>query len=135
MAFDENIYKLRLDKLKQIEALGQPAYPTRYEYTHTVPQILAEYSDKTAEQLENPRVNLRVAGRTVRVGITCVSGGFDSGLSGVLDVLPRVEGKTIGFGSHVQRELLDAARAAGCEVVLKRSEFFARLAELIGAEA
>ena len=30
-------------------------------------QILAEYSDKTAEQLENPRVNLRVAGRIMAI--------------------------------------------------------------------
>ena len=50
---------------------------------------------------------------------------------GVLDVLPRVEAKTIGFGSHVQRDRLDAARAAGCDVVLKRSEFFARLPALL----
>ena len=39
MALDQKIYDLRKDKLKQIEALGQPAYPYRYETTHTVPQI------------------------------------------------------------------------------------------------
>jgi len=67
LALDENIYKLRLEKLKQIEALGQPAYPTKYEYTHTVAQILSEYSDKSAEQLESPRVNVRVAGRIMAI--------------------------------------------------------------------
>ena len=51
LALDENIYELRREKLKQIEALGQESYPRRYDFTHTVPQILAEYSDKTAEQL------------------------------------------------------------------------------------
>jgi len=44
LALDENIYKLRLEKLKQIEALGQQAYPTKYEFTQTIPAILAEYS-------------------------------------------------------------------------------------------
>jgi len=63
LALDENIYELRRQKLKQIEALGQEAYPRRYDWSHTVPQILAEYSDKTAEQLENPRVQVKVAGR------------------------------------------------------------------------
>lgn len=63
MAFDENIYELRRQKLKQIEALGQIAYRSKYEFTHTVPQILADYSDKTAEHLENPRVSVRVPGR------------------------------------------------------------------------
>ena len=63
MALDENIYELRREKLKQIEALGHETYPRRYDFTHTIPQVLAEYSDKTAEQLENPRVSVRVAGR------------------------------------------------------------------------
>ncbi|MGA2019746.1 MAG: lysine--tRNA ligase [Candidatus Sulfotelmatobacter sp.] len=67
MAFDENVYELRRQKLKQIEALGQTAYRNKYEFTHTIPQILAEYSEKTAEQLESPRVDVRVAGRIMAI--------------------------------------------------------------------
>ncbi len=67
MAFDENVYELRRQKLKQIEALGQTAYRSKYEFTHTIPQILADYSDKIAEQLETPRVNVRVAGRIMAI--------------------------------------------------------------------
>ncbi len=67
MAFDENVYELRRQKLKQIEALGQTAYRSKYEFTYTIPQILADYSDKTAEQLENPRVDVRVAGRIMAI--------------------------------------------------------------------
>ena len=67
MALDENIYKLRLDKLKQIEALGQQSYPTKYEFTHTIPQILNEYSSKSGEELESSRVNVRVAGRIMAI--------------------------------------------------------------------
>ena len=67
MALDDKIYELRREKLKQIEALGQPTYRSQYEFTHTVPQILAEYLPKTAEQLEDPRVNVRVAGRLMAI--------------------------------------------------------------------
>ncbi|MGA9542928.1 MAG: lysine--tRNA ligase [Candidatus Sulfotelmatobacter sp.] len=67
MAFDENVYELRRQKLKQIEALGQIAYRSKYDFTHTIPQILADYSEKTAEQLETPRVNVRVAGRIMAI--------------------------------------------------------------------
>jgi lysyl-tRNA synthetase class 2 len=67
LAFDENVYELRRQKLKQIEALGQLAYRSKYEFTHTIPQILAGYTDKTAEQLETPRVNVRVAGRIMAI--------------------------------------------------------------------
>ena len=49
---------------------------------------------------------------------------------GVLDSLPAGV-RTIGFGSHVDRELLAAARAAGCEEVMPRSEFFRRINELL----
>jgi lysyl-tRNA synthetase, class II len=67
LAFDENVYELRRQKLKQIEALGQTAYRSKYDFTHTIPQILADYSDKTAEQLETPRVNVRAAGRIMAI--------------------------------------------------------------------
>jgi lysyl-tRNA synthetase class 2 len=67
LAFDENVYELRRQKLKQIEALGQIAYRSKFELTHDIPQIIAEYSDKTAEQLETPRVNVRVAGRIMAI--------------------------------------------------------------------
>ncbi|MFZ0300542.1 MAG: lysine--tRNA ligase [Candidatus Sulfotelmatobacter sp.] len=67
MAFDENVYELRRQKLKQIEALGQIAYRSKYDFSHTIPQILADYSEKTAEQLETPRINVRVAGRIMAI--------------------------------------------------------------------
>ena len=67
MALDDKIYQLRQEKLKQIEALGQPIYRSKYEFTHTAPQILADYSVKTAEELEKDRINVRVAGRIMAI--------------------------------------------------------------------
>ena len=67
MALDDKIYQLRREKLKQIEALGQPTYRSKYEFTHTVEQILAEYSPKTAEELDHSRVSVRVAGRIMAI--------------------------------------------------------------------
>ena len=67
MALDDHIYNLRREKLKQIEALGQATYRSKYEFTHTLEQILAEYTPKTAEELEQTRVNVRVAGRIMAI--------------------------------------------------------------------
>ena len=67
LALDDKIYQLRREKLKQIEALGQPTYRTKYEFTHTVDQILADYSGKSAEELEQSRVHVRVAGRIMAI--------------------------------------------------------------------
>jgi lysyl-tRNA synthetase, class II len=67
LALDENMYQLRLEKLKQIEMLGQRAYPTKYDFTHTVAQIISAYSAKNGEQLESDRVTVRVAGRIMAI--------------------------------------------------------------------
>jgi lysyl-tRNA synthetase class 2 len=67
LALDDNIYELRREKLKKIEALGQPAYPRKYDFTHTVAQILAAFGAKTAEELEAARINVRVAGRIMTI--------------------------------------------------------------------
>jgi lysyl-tRNA synthetase, class II len=67
LGLDENIYELRREKLKKIEALGQPVYRSKYEFTHTVDQILTAYTAKTAEELEALRVNVRVAGRIMAI--------------------------------------------------------------------
>jgi lysyl-tRNA synthetase class 2 len=65
VSFEDSTYQLRQQKLREIEALGQQAYPYRFAATHTVPEILAGYGEKTAEQLENPRVAVKVAGRII----------------------------------------------------------------------
>ena len=47
---------------REIEALGFRPYGQRFEFTHTIPAILAEYGAKTAEELAAP-VRVRIAGR------------------------------------------------------------------------
>jgi hypothetical protein len=48
---------------------------------------------------------------------------------GVLDALAAgdLPGRVIGFGSHVDRDLLDSARSTGSLEVMPRSQFFGRL--------
>jgi lysyl-tRNA synthetase class 2 len=67
LALDENIYELRKEKLKQIEALGGQAYPYTYDPTHTLPDILAQYGESTGEQLSASRVDVRAAGRIMAI--------------------------------------------------------------------
>jgi lysyl-tRNA synthetase, class II len=67
LPLDDEIYELRRKKLDQIEALGQQAYPRKFEFTYTVPKILAEYSEKNAEDLESTRVSVRVSGRVMSI--------------------------------------------------------------------
>jgi hypothetical protein len=50
---------------------------------------------------------------------------------GVLDVLASIDVPTVGFASHVDRDLIAGARLAGCDQVLARSAFFSRLPQLL----
>lgn len=55
----------REKKLKAIQELGFELYPRKFDYTHTIPRILGEYSARTAEELDANRVQVRVAGRVM----------------------------------------------------------------------
>ena len=62
MSLEDELLKQRWEKLREIEQLGHRAYGKRYDFTHAIPQILAEYGSKTAEEL-SPEFKVRIAGR------------------------------------------------------------------------
>ena len=70
--FERNLYALRQEKLKQIAAAGQPAYPNTFappsdHPLRTIPAIRAEYDAWTAEQFEASRIPIAVAGRIMAI--------------------------------------------------------------------
>ncbi|HTS47657.1 MAG TPA: lysine--tRNA ligase [Bryobacteraceae bacterium] len=66
MALEDDLYQQRLGRIAEIEALGFRAYGQRFDFTHTIPQILEQFGSRTAEQLET-RVAVRVAGRIATI--------------------------------------------------------------------
>ncbi|MGB7984619.1 MAG: lysine--tRNA ligase [Terracidiphilus sp.] len=65
--FEQNLFKLRQEKLREIEKLGQAAYPNHYAASHTVPEVRAAWGEATAEALDAPRVTVSVAGRIMAI--------------------------------------------------------------------
>ena len=65
--FERNLFALRQEKLKQIEALGQRTYPNSFSATHAIPEIRAKYDAASGEHLEAERVNVAVAGRIMAI--------------------------------------------------------------------
>jgi lysyl-tRNA synthetase class 2 len=63
LSTEQELFDLRFSRIRAIESLGYRAYGQRFDFSHTIPAILAGYSQAAAEQLESPRVNVRVAGR------------------------------------------------------------------------
>ena len=51
MSLEDELLRQRRARIREIESMGYRAYGKRYDFTHAIPQILAEYSPKTAEEL------------------------------------------------------------------------------------
>jgi lysyl-tRNA synthetase class 2 len=66
VSLEDDLYDQRVRRIAEIEALGFQAYGHRFDFTHTIPQILSEYREKTADQLE-PHVPVRIAGRIMTI--------------------------------------------------------------------
>jgi lysyl-tRNA synthetase class 2 len=65
---EQELLKQRLERIREIEALGYRPYGQRFDFTHTLPGIRAGYDGKTAEDLAE-RVAVRICGRveTIRL--------------------------------------------------------------------
>jgi lysyl-tRNA synthetase class 2 len=55
----------RLEKARALEALGVAPYPTRFERSHALGEIVAGYGSRTLEELEQLAPQVRVAGRVL----------------------------------------------------------------------
>jgi len=58
-------YLGRQKKLKEITALGHPAYPHKFNATHTLRHVLEQWGPRTAQELLERPESVRVAGRIV----------------------------------------------------------------------
>jgi lysyl-tRNA synthetase class 2 len=66
LSLEDDLLKQRLERIREIEALGYRAYGRRYDASHAIPGILAEYGSKTAEEL-TPEMRVRIAGRLMTI--------------------------------------------------------------------
>ena len=116
---EQELLEQRLQRIREIEALGYRAYGRRYDFTHTIPEIRAGYDSKTAEELE-PRVNVRVAGRVEtlrRMG----KAGFAHLLAGGERLQIYVKSGTLPDRDYQLFQLLDIGDIVGAEGYLFRT--------------
>jgi lysyl-tRNA synthetase class 2 len=59
---EDELLKQRVERTREIAGLGLRPYGQRFDYSHTIPEILAQYGGKTAEEL-TPEMRVRIAGR------------------------------------------------------------------------
>jgi lysyl-tRNA synthetase class 2 len=63
LSLEDDLIGQRLDRVQQIQALGFKPYGHRFDASHTISEILAQYSPKTAEELDAARAPVKIAGR------------------------------------------------------------------------
>ena len=67
MSLEDELFAQRYARIAEIEALGFQPYGQRFDFTHTLAPILSTYGAKTAEELAEPRVEVKVSGRVQTV--------------------------------------------------------------------
>jgi lysyl-tRNA synthetase class 2 len=62
LSLEDELFEQRAARVHEIEALGFRPFGKRFDFTCTIPDVLSEYTDKTAEQLI-PEIRVKLAGR------------------------------------------------------------------------
>ncbi len=57
----------RRSNLNELEQLGVPLYPRKFERSHTIGEIVSAHGAKTGAELESPRIDTRTAGRILAI--------------------------------------------------------------------
>ncbi|MBC7926810.1 MAG: lysine--tRNA ligase [Bryobacteraceae bacterium] len=67
MSLEQELVQSRTQRVAEIEALGHKAYGQRFEFTHTIPDVVATFGDKDAEELQANRSEARISGRILTI--------------------------------------------------------------------
>ena len=62
MSLEHELLKQRCERTREIEALGFRPYGRRYDFTHTIPEILNTWGPKTVEELAD-KIQVKICGR------------------------------------------------------------------------
>ena len=115
-----DLIQQREKKLQAIIDLGFEAYPRKYDVTHAIPQIVAEYAAISGEQLAASKISVRVAGRVMTIrphgkaGFAHLAGGGQR-----LQIYVRLD--AVGERDFELYKLLDLGDLVGVEGYLFRT--------------
>ncbi len=63
MSLEQSLLDQRVTRIREIEQLGFRPYGHRFDFTHTLDQIVEQFSPRTGEELEASKVPVKVCGR------------------------------------------------------------------------
>jgi len=121
MESKSDLIQQRYEKLTSITELGHDSYPHKYSLSHSIPQIVQEFSDKSAEELEEQRTSVQTAGRVMtlrRHGKAGFANLFGEG--GSIQIYIRQD--RVGEEGYQLFRLLDIGDFIGVEGVVLRTK-------------
>ncbi len=142
--FEEKLFALRQEKLKEIGAFGQQlglteaesTYPNSYPVTASIPELRSKYIDKaqpaTAEELAANRVEVAIAGRVMQIRVQGKA-GFAQLQQGGLRLQIYVRRDDVGeaqFGIYKLLDLGDHVGVKGYLFVTRTGETTVHVTEL-----
>lgn len=120
MSLEDDLLEQRVKRTAEISALGFRPYGQRFDFTHTVPEILATQSAKTAEELETAKPQVKIAGRLLNPRRMGKAGFFHLQQSGErLQVYVRKD--AVSERDYSLYQILDAGDVVGVEGYLFRT--------------
>lgn len=63
MSLEQEFLRQRLERIQAIEQLGHQPYGQRFDFTHTIPEILSLFSGKSTAELDEAHVMVALCGR------------------------------------------------------------------------
>jgi lysyl-tRNA synthetase class 2 len=65
MSTEEEYLRQRREKLERLRSMGVDVYPRKFDYSHTITNIVDEFRETPAGELEVQRKRVRICGRIV----------------------------------------------------------------------
>ena len=120
MSLEDDLFEQRVRRAQDIEALGFRAYGQRFDFTHTIPQILSNWGASTAAELDEHKPRVTIAGRIQTIRRMGKAGFMHLLQSGEkLQVYARKD--AVPERDHQLYELLDIGDIVGVEGYLFRT--------------
>jgi lysyl-tRNA synthetase class 2 len=116
----QDLVRQRQKKLHALRELGFEPYPRKFEFTHTVPQILSVFSPRTAEELDAQKISVRVPGRVMTLR-PHGKAGFAHLMGGGQRLQIYVRQDAVGEANFELFKLLDIGDLLGIEGYLFRT--------------
>jgi lysyl-tRNA synthetase class 2 len=119
LSLEDDLFAQRLRRNAEIEALGFRPYGQRFDFTHTIPEILAVYGGRTAGELED-QLRVKITGRIHTIRRMGKAGFMHLAQSGErLQVYVRKD--AVSERDYKLYELLDLGDIVGVEGYLFRT--------------